>query len=316
MEAGPGRLPSRGRSPGGRCRAALFLVEDSIDGVRAGKAAGAFVVLVPNASVPPAPGTEALADLVIDRLADLDPGQRAGAGLYPAAGPRVPQTRLATPTTPVPGSRYRRFRVRLTRVLAYVLVRSLLHVRVGGRDHLAHGPAIYVFNHLNWSDPLVLLAVLPGRPKVAMFGPKEEDMARRPEPAHAGPARHPVPAGEGRPARVHATGRGRDRGRRRRGHRRGGPHPRLRVGAVAAQRRRRLFRPPDRIPIVPIAINGTSWLRFRGRVTVRVGEAIPADDRPSREAIEALTPADLGRAPRDGPRCAGGSARPDRPGAG
>ena len=57
-------------------------------------------------------------------------------------------------------------------------LRSLLHVRIGGRDHLAHGPAIYVFNHLNWSDPLVLLAVLPGRPKVAMFGPREEDMAR------------------------------------------------------------------------------------------------------------------------------------------
>ena len=58
--------------------ARCLVVEDSINGVRAGKAAGAFVVLVPNASVPPAPGTEALADLVIDRLADLDP-ERAGA---------------------------------------------------------------------------------------------------------------------------------------------------------------------------------------------------------------------------------------------
>jgi HAD superfamily hydrolase (TIGR01509 family) len=55
-----------------------LVVEDSINGVRAGKAAGAFVVLVPNASVPPAPGTTELADLVIDRLADLDP-ERAGA---------------------------------------------------------------------------------------------------------------------------------------------------------------------------------------------------------------------------------------------
>jgi hypothetical protein len=31
------------------------------------------VVLVPNASVPPAPGTAELADVVIERLADLDP---------------------------------------------------------------------------------------------------------------------------------------------------------------------------------------------------------------------------------------------------
>jgi HAD superfamily hydrolase (TIGR01509 family) len=53
--------------------ASCLVVEDSRNGVRAGKAAGMFVVLVPNASVPPAPGTTELADLVLDRLADLDP---------------------------------------------------------------------------------------------------------------------------------------------------------------------------------------------------------------------------------------------------
>jgi hypothetical protein len=34
-----------------------------------------FVVLVPNRSVPPAPGTSDAADLVLDRLAELDPGR-------------------------------------------------------------------------------------------------------------------------------------------------------------------------------------------------------------------------------------------------
>jgi HAD superfamily hydrolase (TIGR01509 family) len=53
--------------------AACLVVEDSYNGVRAGKAAGMTVVLVPNLSVPPASGTAALADLVLDRLADLDP---------------------------------------------------------------------------------------------------------------------------------------------------------------------------------------------------------------------------------------------------
>jgi len=52
---------------------ACLVVEDSLNGVRAGKAAGMTVVLVPNESVPPAPGARELADLVLDRLADLDP---------------------------------------------------------------------------------------------------------------------------------------------------------------------------------------------------------------------------------------------------
>ncbi len=50
-----------------------LVVEDSLNGVLAGKAAGMFVVLVPIDSVPPPPETRLIADLVIGRLADLDP---------------------------------------------------------------------------------------------------------------------------------------------------------------------------------------------------------------------------------------------------
>jgi beta-phosphoglucomutase-like phosphatase (HAD superfamily) len=60
--------------PPDRC----LVVEDSLNGVRAGKAAGMFVVLVPNASVPPAAGAAEEADLVIARLADLDPDALPG----------------------------------------------------------------------------------------------------------------------------------------------------------------------------------------------------------------------------------------------
>ena len=49
------------------------VVEDSLNGVKAAAAAGAFVVLVPNPSVPPAGDARERAALVLGRLADLDP---------------------------------------------------------------------------------------------------------------------------------------------------------------------------------------------------------------------------------------------------
>lgn len=69
-----------------------LVVEDSLNGVRAARAAGMTVVLVPNESVPPAPGTHELADVVLERLADLDPATIEPARRQPvgAAGDGVP----------------------------------------------------------------------------------------------------------------------------------------------------------------------------------------------------------------------------------
>jgi HAD superfamily hydrolase (TIGR01509 family) len=50
-----------------------LVVEDSANGVLAGKAAGAHVVLIPNPSVPPTANAYAAADTVVASLADLDP---------------------------------------------------------------------------------------------------------------------------------------------------------------------------------------------------------------------------------------------------
>ncbi|HET7029333.1 MAG TPA: HAD family phosphatase [Candidatus Limnocylindrales bacterium] len=53
--------------------AVTLVVEDSLNGLKAARAAGMTTVLVPNDAVPPASGAAELADLVLDRLADLDP---------------------------------------------------------------------------------------------------------------------------------------------------------------------------------------------------------------------------------------------------
>lgn len=53
--------------------AGCLVVEDSINGLRAGVDAGMTAILVPNASVPPAPGAEDVADVILDSLGDLDP---------------------------------------------------------------------------------------------------------------------------------------------------------------------------------------------------------------------------------------------------
>lgn len=55
-----------------------LVVEDSLNGVRAGKAAGMTVALVPNASVPPGGNARELADTIVPSLAELDPDALPG----------------------------------------------------------------------------------------------------------------------------------------------------------------------------------------------------------------------------------------------
>ncbi len=189
------------------------------------------------------------------------------------------------------GPVHRPFRFQLVRVVLAIVVRLILRVRVEGRANVATGPAIYCFNHLNWTDPLILLTVLPARPKLAMFGPREADMrtgARNRLIMWAGfgipyrPEKNDLIETTRRVGRVLAdnwviviAGEGRIH----RGEREllpladGTAYFALRAG----------------VPIIPVAINGTSWLGFRRVVRVRVGEPIPAGGRADRERVDALT---------------------------
>jgi HAD superfamily hydrolase (TIGR01509 family) len=275
------------------------VIEDSINGVRAGRAAGMRVILVPNASMPPAPGTAELANAVVERIADLDPDT-----LTVLAERTVPAQRLARKAAPLrartsaaglPGSRIhplrRTIRYWLSRIAVWLIVRAYVRLRVDGRARLPPGPAVYCFNHLNWTDPFVLMATLPFRPRLYFFGPKEENMAsggRNRLMLWTGSA---VPYKPGKNDLLEATRRVRavfaaggvlaiaGEGRIHAGEKELLP---LNEGAA-------YFALRSGVPIVPVAISGTSWLRLGRRVLIRVGEPIETSGRPTREAVAALT---------------------------
>jgi 1-acyl-sn-glycerol-3-phosphate acyltransferase len=187
----------------------------------------------------------------------------------------------------------RTIRYWLARLAAASATRAYLRVRLDGRQRLPAGPAIYCFNHLSWADPFVLMAVLPFRPRLWFFGPKEEDMAvgarnrlmswtgttipYRPAKNDLLDATRRVGAVIGSGGVVAIAGEGRI-------HARESDLLPLSEGAA-------YFALRSGIPLVPIAITGTSWLRFGGRVTITVGAPVAMAGRPTREAIAEATSA-------------------------
>ena len=179
----------------------------------------------------------------------------------------------------------------LARVVVTVLTRAYLRVRLEGRERLPRGAAILCFNHLSWSDPFILMATLPYRPRLTFFGPKEEDMRAggRNRLMHWTGATIPYKPGKNdlldATRRVAAVNRA------------GGVVAIAgegRIGAVEADLLElnegpAYFALRAGIPLVPIAITGTSWLRFGGRVRVQVGEPITPVGRPDRATIAATT---------------------------
>jgi 1-acyl-sn-glycerol-3-phosphate acyltransferase len=207
----------------------------------------------------------------------------------------VPDDQAPDPAEHLPGPRIqpwrRTARYWISRLVASAVVRAYLRLRVEGRDRLPGGPALYCFNHLNWIDPFVLMATLPMRPRLYFFGPKEEDMAaggRNRLMSWTGAA---VPYKPGKNDLLEATRRVRAVFAS------GGVLAIAGEGRIHAGEAELLplsegaayFALRSGVPLVPIAINGTSWLRFGGSIRVRIGAPIATHGRPTREALADLT---------------------------
>ena len=185
----------------------------------------------------------------------------------------------------------RAIRYWVSRIAAWLVVRAFLRPRLIGRDRLPPGPAVYCFNHLNWTDPFILMAVLPFRPRLYFFGPKEEDMAVGGRNRLMSWTRTTVAYRPGKSDLLDATRKV------------GGIIASGGVLAIAGEGR---IHPSEReltplnvgpayfalrsgVPLVPLAINGTSWLKLGRRVRIQVGEPLATGGRPTSEAIDTLT---------------------------
>lgn len=188
-------------------------------------------------------------------------------------------------------ARQRAFRYRVGRLIAVVTMRIWYRIEVVGRERLGNGPAVYCFNHLSWMDPLVLVAAFPATPQLHFYGPKEADLRKGGRNRFMwwfgmcvpfSPLKDDLLTSVRWVQAVFDTGGALAISGEGTIHVHEGDLLPFEEGAAYMALR-------GGVPLVPVAITGTSWARFRGRVQIRIGEPMPTGERPTRHALAALT---------------------------
>ncbi len=194
------------------------------------------------------------------------------------------------PRSDLPGWN-RTVRYYASRLIVGLLMRLLFRLRIEGRERLPAGPALLCFNHLSWMDPFLLFATLPLRPRLYLFGPREDDLRVGPRNRLMYWTGTPVPFKPARNDLLETTRR---------------VQAVFDVGAVLAIAGEGRIHVGERallplqdgpayfalragVPVVPVALNGLTWLGFRRSLRVRIGAPIATAGRPTREAIALLT---------------------------
>lgn len=183
------------------------------------------------------------------------------------------------------------FRHWFSRTLAKLLMRTWFRIKVVGDERFLDEPAMYVFNHLSWMDPLVMLATFPSQPRLHFYGPKETDLRTGGRnrfmwwtgvPIPFSPLKDDLLTSVRRAQAVFDSGANLAISAEGTIHVHEGDLLPFQEGAAYLALR-------AGVPIIPVAISGTSWAYFRGRVEVRIGEAIRTGERPTRQAIARYT---------------------------
>lgn len=183
------------------------------------------------------------------------------------------------------------FRHLFSRTISKVLLKTWFRVTIVGRDRIGPEPALYVFNHLSWMDPLALLATFPSQPRLHFYGPKEVTLQKgfrnrfmwwTTIPIPFSPLKDDLLTSVRRAQAVFDSGRSLAISAEGRIHIHEGDLLPFEEGAAYLALR-------AGVPIVPVAITGTSWAHFRGRVLVRIGEPIPTGERPTRHVVARFT---------------------------